>query len=332
MEIENEEELSTSDALEAAWDQSEESVLEEVEDDGLEQGQAGEAGEAEEAGEVDQTSVQENEAAEATEAEASDKPPVSLSAAAREAWKDTPPAMRAEIAKRERDFAQGIQKYAEDSKRVQAMDNSLKPYQQLFAMNGGAGQFMPSLLNTASILQMGAPAQKAQTVANLIQQFGVDIATLDNVLTGQPQTQEQPQTQQLDINQLVDQRFQQYQQREAQAQQQIQGQAAMATIQAFGNNPANEFYNDVKMEMADIIELASNRGQAMTLQQAYDKACILNPEISAIVNGRISQSSVTRKLRAASSVGGGPGGEGGSSAPGSMRSVIEEAWGEQGQV
>ena len=49
--------------------------------------------------------------AEAVDAPVEDeKPPVGLSPEAREHWKDVPQAVKADIAKREKDFAQGIQK------------------------------------------------------------------------------------------------------------------------------------------------------------------------------------------------------------------------------
>jgi len=264
------------------------------------------------------------------------KPPVSLSAAAREEWANTPEPVRKEIAKRERDYAQGIQKYAESAKRAEAMDRTLAPYQQLFAMNGGASNFMPGLMQTASVLQMGAPAQKAEMVANLIKQFGVDIRTLDNMLVGEappPEVQQQSA-----VQQAVQQAVAPYQQHMQQIEQQRQYQAQAAQqevaneVQHFAQTPENEFYHDVKMEMADILDLAANRGREMSMQEAYEQACQLNPQIRQIVQGRQSQQSVQNKRRAGSSIHGTLGGDGSSSAPDSTRAAIEMAWEQAGRT
>ena len=84
-------------------------------------------------------------------AEESTGAPLGLSPEAREAWNDVPDAVKADITKRENDYAAGIEKHRANTQRVQAMDRSLQPYAQLFAMNGGAGQTLPALLQTASI-------------------------------------------------------------------------------------------------------------------------------------------------------------------------------------
>ncbi len=268
-------------------------------------------------------------------AEEGNKPPVGLSPEAREVWSDVPDAVKSEIAKREKDYANGIKQYAESAKRAQAMDRTLQPYQQLFAMNGGAANFMPGLMQTASVLQMGAPAQKAEMVANLIKQFGVDIRTLDNLLVGQAPPKEVQQ--QSEVQQAVNQAVAPYQQhmQQIQAAQQHQQQAAQQEIsnevQTFASDPSHEFYHDVKAEMADILDLASNRGYQMTMQEAYDKACQLNPQISKILMTR-GQAPTDGQRRAAGSVHGTLGGPGGQSAPDSMRAAIEDAWAGGGRV
>ena len=267
---------------------------------------------------------------------AEDVAPKSLSPMAREAWKNTPPEMRQEIAKREADFQRGIQKYAENAKRAEAMDASLAPYSQLFAKNGGPSEVLPGLLQTASVLQMGAPAQKAQMVAQLIQQFGVDIKTLDNMLVGKGPTQEVQQ--QTEIEQLLNQKLQPlqqqlqtYQQREMQQQQEAQ-QAVSTEIASFASDPNNEFYQDVKMDMADIMDMAATRGRNMTLKEAYDRACALHPQVSQIINNRQNSISVQNKRQAASSISGALGGPGGQEPAADLRSAIEMAWNTAGRT
>ena len=75
------------------------------------------------------------------------------------------------------------------------MDQALAPFQQYLAVTGEPpAKTIQGLLQTASILQMGSPVQRANTVASLIKQFGVDIRTLDDVLAGQQPREATPTT------------------------------------------------------------------------------------------------------------------------------------------
>ena len=261
-------------------------------------------------------------------------PPAGISLEAREAWNEVPDVVKQDIVRREQDYAAGIEKHRQNAQRAEAMDRSLQPYQQLFQMNGGAKEFMPNLLQTASLLQMGTPQQKAEMAANIIKQFGVDIKALDSVLVGEAPSQEmqaQNHVQQMINQQLgpMQQQLQQYQQRDQYAQQQSQQQVAQE-VTDFG--ASHEFYNDVRSQMADFLDMAANRGQPMDMEQAYNLACSSHPQISKIMNGRQSQASVDQKRQAASSIQGGPGGTMGGSAPNSVAAALNDAWDSAGRM
>lgn len=270
----------------------------------------------------------------AVAADESDKPPVGLAPAAREAWKDTPKAVREAVAKRERDFANGIKTYAENAKRAELMDRALAPFQQYFAMNGQpAGQQVASVLQTAALLQMGSPIQRAQKVAELIQQFGVDISTLDTILSG-AQPQAQPQN---NVHQIVQQAVAPYQQfmtefqRQQQARQQQEVGKIHTTVAQFAADPTNEFYHDVKMDMADLMDLAAQRGQDLSLAEAYKRACAMNPNVSQVLEARTASQNIQQRRKAAVSVSGSPGGATAYAAD-SLRGAIEQAWESAGRV
>jgi hypothetical protein len=266
--------------------------------------------------------------------EANEVAPVGLSLESREAWKDVPDAVKADIVKREADYERGIVQYAGQAKRADAMDRSLEPYQQLFNMNGGAGETLQGLLKSGSTLQMGTPIQKAQTVAGIIKQFGIDIKTLDSMLVGEappPEQQAQNQVQQM-INQQVapmQQQLQGYQQREYEQHQQAQGQVAHE-VSNFGAQ--NEFYNDVRGDMADLLDMAANRGREMSMDEAYGLACANHPQINQIMGGRHSQQSVDKKRRAASSISGTRSGGGSGQASGSIAAALNDAWDATGRM
>ena len=94
----------------------------------------------------------------------------------------------------------------------------------------------------------------------------------------------------------------------------------------------NEFANDVRFEMADLMEMAGRRGDTLDLQGAYEKALLLRPDIQQVINQRTAgqnavtgNQSIEGKRNAAVSVAGGSAMQGGVKAPSSMREAIESA-------
>jgi hypothetical protein len=257
-----------------------------------------------------------------------DAAPDSLPPAAREAWGETPQVMREAIAKREKDFAAGIMKYAQGAKQAGQMNELIKPYGQYIQMNGGPGKAIGSLLQTGSQLQMGSPQQKAQIVADLINQFGVDIGSLDNMLVGAaPSASDQ---QNSAVQQAVQQAVAPYQQTMNQIQQQQQhasqqqNQAIAGELGEFAKT--HEFYNDLRGEMATMLENASAQGREMTPQKAYDIAAAMHPQIGPIVAARKNTASLADKRKAAVSITGNQGGAADRSAADDMNSQINAAW------
>lgn len=255
--------------------------------------------------------------------------PRGLSPQAREEWANTPESVRREYAKRERDYENGIKQYAQHARRAQAMDSVLQPYNQLLAMNGGPQNILPGLLQTASILQMGSPQQKAQQTAALIKQFGIDIKTLDGFLVGDtPKVSEEDR-----IQQAIDQRLQpvlQHYQQQEQARRQEQDTQLTNELQQFAQS--HEFYNDVAADMADLLDMAAQRNTPMSLDEAYNKACAMNPQISQVIKNRELAGQTQNRRRAASSVRGAPGGDGAQAPGNSVRDLLEHAWQNTGRV
>jgi hypothetical protein len=272
-------------------------------------------------------------AASAGDSPAVDAPPISLPPDAREVWKDTPPAMKVAIAKREADYAKGVEKYRTNAERAQQMDGVLGQYQQYFAMQGTPpGQTINSLLQTASLLQMGTPMQRAQTVAQLINQFGVDIGALDSLLAGEAVPRGTTDDVQQRINEALQpfqgyvQQIEQQRQREAQQTQNRIG----TELQQFAAK--NEFYNDVANDMADFLDVAARNGRQMTLDEAYQRACMAHPSISQIVAARNKAPTPQQQAAASTLRGSGLGGPGEAADPSDIRSAIEMAWGDTARL
>ena len=251
-----------------------------------------------------------------------DAPPKSMSPAAREVWKDVPKEVKDEFAKFDQRMEGLAQKYGKNAERAEAMDRSLAPFQQMFAMNGGAEQTIVPVLQTASILQMGTPQQKAEMITNMIKQFGVDVRAVDSLLVGEQPQQPQGQDVQAMINSALAQRDAQQQQYYDQQQQAT----INSEVQQFAADPKNEFYVDVRDTMADLMEMAANRGQPLSMQDAYNRACQMDDSIRGIIAARSSSKDVERRRSAAVSISGSPGGEGDTAPPDSLRGAIEDAF------
>jgi len=98
-----------------------------------------------------------------------------------------------------------------------------------------------------------------------------------------------------------------------------------------------EFLNDVRHDMADLIDLAHKHGRQLSLQEAYDRACAVHPEVSKVMETRKRQqsivgnnSSIAAKRNAASSISGRMAGSGGVNSDMSTRDMLQAAWDSQG--
>ena len=265
-----------------------------------------------------QTSPKEKEeatpiAAEPPAGEDQTKAPMGFSPEAREEWGATPEKVKQQIIKREQEIATAMQGTAEARRTADTVNKFVGNYQQVLAAEGAdnAMEALEGIVNTVSVLRMGSPQQKAQAMASLVGHYGVDLNTLDSAIAstitgeqmaapeqgGNPDIERMIEERMAPVNQLMNgvTQFQQQQQQKTQ-------QATQQNIQQFAADPANEFFADVKQDMADMFDLATKRGQKISLQDAYDKAVAINPQISGVLNKRQTAQSLTQKRNASSSV------------------------------
>lgn len=169
------------------------------------------------------------------------------------------------------------------------------PYGSMIAMDGGNPmKTFKEYLQTAATLRLGAPTEKANAIANAVMEFGVDVQALDTALSARING---PNGQQPGANGNGQQHPQQFRdprvdnllgQMEARRQQNEQemGRSQMAEIEAFTSDPKHEFFNDVRGTVANILEVYANQGIRCTLKEAYDKACLMDPNISKVMAAR----------------------------------------------
>lgn len=230
-------------------------------------------------------------------AKPAERAPASWRPDVREHWAQLPESVREEVARREAEVQRTLYETAEARKFTDQLQNVIRPYEGFIrAENSSPLQAIDSLMATAARLRTGTAPELAQLVAGMVKQFGVGrfgqnfIQQLDSALAGEvPQTDPaQAQVQQVIQQQLapVQQFMSQLQQAQA-AQQQRVAQEAANEVQQFIERA--EFGDDVREEMADILELAQRRGREVSLQDAYKQACLVNPRVRTVLEARAKQ-------------------------------------------
>ncbi|MGI0012646.1 MAG: hypothetical protein ACREBU_04270 [Nitrososphaera sp.] len=91
--------------------------------------------------------------------------------------------------------------------------------------------------------------------------------------------------------------------------QELEHKESAAQVAAFASNPKNKYFDNLRLDMARLL----NAGKADTLEQAYEAACWLNPDIRASLidearaaKSKEAASAVSRSRSAAKAVGGSP--------------------------
>ena len=242
-----------------------------------------------------------------------EKAPASWRPEIREHWAQLPEAVRAEVARRETEVQRTLQETAQARQYAEAISKTFAPYEAYIKAEGATPmQVIDNLMGTAVRLRTSTGPELAGLMAGMVQQFGTGrfgqqfIEMLDSALAGNAPRQDpqQAQLQQVIQQQLapVQQFMSQFQQAQQAQQAQVAQQAANEVEQFISQV---EFGNDVRAEMADLMEVASRRGQTLSMQDAYRQACLMNPQVRAALQARQktrvaqNQTSIAQRARAA---------------------------------
>lgn len=288
-------------AIEAAFEQLEQTEAEdEVTPQVVEPVEAAEAEVAPEAEPVDTeakaevTNEPEEQLRDERTKEKEARAPQSWKPEAREKWASLPDEAKREIVRREREIATTLQQSADERKFAHDMHSLFQPYDaDMRALGVTPKAVVQDLLNVSHVLRRGGASEKADMVARVIEQHGVDLVVLnDRLMKKQPE-----QTQ--DANPAISQRLAQLEAAEQARQREVlerTNSTINSEIDAFSGDPKNEFFHDVAPLMVAMLQ----NGQAETLADAYEKAVWAHPETRKVLTGR--QAQTQNKLAAASSV------------------------------
>lgn len=232
--------------------------------------------------------------------------PNTWSAQAKAKWPTLDPELRAYITSREAEMHRGITKMDDERHFAKEMQRATAPYEAIIRASGvSIPQAVEQVLNTAYILRTADPMTKAREIAQVCQQYGVDLRLL-----AQPQGEQNPQVQAL--QQRLAQMEGQFNQRQQAEKQQLEQQVLNA-VETFGQDPKHPHFKAVSAHMGALMQ----SGEAKDMDQAYEMAVWARPDIRsqllAAQNAQQTQTQQTRqkteRARAkAVSVRGGPGG------------------------
>jgi protein-disulfide isomerase-like protein with CxxC motif len=235
--------------------------------------------------------------------------PASWTPAEREGWAQVPPSAKQAILRREREANAAFQHSASARRFQQAVSATFEPYAELMQKHNATPEAaMRSLLATRAALELGSDEQKADLVANIISDFGINIELLDAAITAgvsgqRPQVIQAPPVDYRQVPELAP---------LFGLAEQVTQQRRAAAATALSEVQTKDHYEAVRFDMADIIQKAAERGRSVSVTDAYDIACRMNglhvePTAQAATVSASQAASILAKSRvAASSVGGAP--------------------------
>ena len=276
----------------------------------------------------------------------SERAPSSWRGEAKQHWGELPSEVRQEVMRRERHVNDVLRDSADARHFQDTFEEVVRPYASFIAADGqNPLQATQNLMQAAATLRAGTADQKVAMAYDIIKRYGVDIQMLDSMLAGETPVPGgglpgqpgavapgDPLLQYIDqrlapVTEFVDdlRDFRTNRQRALEAE-------VDTEVDTFAADPNNVFFEDVREDMAVILETAANQGRNMTISQAYDVALNMNPELAKIQSQRrVAQNALDRqktlaqKKAAAASV------QGTSVSPApsvadDMRSQINAAW------
>lgn len=242
-----------------------------------------------------------------------DKAPQSWKPAEKAKWAQLDPDIKQEVLRRERQVTNVLNESAQARSVASEFMQTVQPYMaRVQAMGLPPMQAVNELFKADYLLSTAPTQQRAQFMAKLIQDYGVDIVALDAALSGAPVADPVDSK----VEQLLQQRLAPFQQYLAQQQAVQQQQAALSqqqaakTIEQMATDPKFPHFERVRQDMADWIEHAAKKNIVLGLEEAYNKAVMSDPVLSKQIAtsnaAATANAQAQRALRASKSVSGAP--------------------------
>lgn len=229
-----------------------------------------------------------------------DNAPASWKGDAKEVWAELPEKARREVTRRERQIERTLQDTAQSRQVAEEFNGVANQYEERLRDWGTTPtSAFKQFMDADRSLSSGSMSSRAATLVGIIKEYGIDIGALDSALAGadpDPLLDVDARVQELVHQQMAPFREQISRQEQGQSQQMVE------MIDNMANSPEFPYFEDVREEMADLIEINMRRGVAINLPDAYRKIVGYNGRNSPQQN-----SDAVRRAKAAStSVSGSP--------------------------
>jgi len=248
--------------------------------------------------------------------------PQSWKPAQKAKWDKLDPDIQQEVLRRDRETTQVLNDTTQARQIATKFSQTVQPYMaRIQSLNTDPLTAVHELLKADHMLTTAPKAARAQFMAKLITDYGVDLQELDNALSGKPEADPVDARVEALLQQRlapIQQFLTQQQQAEQQRQQETTQQLAH-TVTTMSQDSKYPYFEQVRESMADIVEIMANRGQHITIEAAYNRAVAMDPAISSEIATKTAQqaqvaqaaqqtSRAQRALQASVSVGGAPSG------------------------
>lgn len=210
--------------------------------------------------------------------------PPSLPAAVKAKFKDLEPDVQQAFAKLEGSVQTAKAEWGRKGERLNRYDEIIGPYLDRWRL-GGLDEFsgIQALISAQNILERNP----VEGLAHIARSYGVDLRALAGQSSQQRPAAEGHQAQTVSpelqtVLQPLVQQVQTLQHQLQQSKQQTEQQAlteAQAQVQAFASDPAHMYFDNVRDEVAALLEA----GRATTLADAYEKATWASKEIRPLL-------------------------------------------------
>lgn len=210
------------------------------------------------------------------------KAPAGWKPETRELFDSLPDSVKNEVARREFEISETLNKTGAERRVAFDFMQAAQPYEQHYrAMGIDSISAARQLFQADHSLRTGSRSQKAQTIAQAIKEYGVDLEALNDVLLGQAPQETPTSAHDQELRSRLErmEQFAYQQQHSAALAQQNQ---VNSSIEEFARDQKNEFFNDVAPHMVGLLQ----SGAATDLKSAYEQACYANSNVRNVLMQR----------------------------------------------
>lgn len=203
--------------------------------------------------------------------------PSSWSPASRELWNTLPESVREEVNKREQDSHTGVSKLKAEFDSYKSFSDTINSRFGGYFQSQGVvdpASAIVQVLSTEQALRTGSPEQKFHTLLRVADDYGIPLRQMFPPGARLPAAGANPEQLHPAVKAQLDEL--------AGWRAGVEQRAITSEIASFSADPKNEFFNDVKGMMADLIEAKV----CNSLKEAYDRAIWAHEGVRGVMLGR----------------------------------------------